>query len=556
MIYVVGDTHCPIDIKKLNNKEVFKACGQYPDYVIICGDAGFIWSNDPEDKEEQYWLNWIDEKPWTTLFVDGNHCHSKDTDILTEFGWFNIEEIYNRYNIGEKIKLAQYDITTKEISYDYPLESFKNFSERVKHIKSKDIEMKVTEGHHILYKNKKISVNDLEKLCHVKQKDILEYGIVNNNKVNIEDNWIKLLTWTIMDGTIVDNSKYMPNSKKIRVQFKLSRKDKIENLSRLLNEMRISYTYRKATKSKTNVLQPYYIRIYGDFSKDIYERLERKKQIPSSWKNFSKDQLQIFLETLIQTDGSIINNRVIWRTISKNDVDVITESCIKNGYICKFITVTNASGFKSKKVQYHTTIIKEELIKNSEVYIGDEGYNNYVYCFSMLKGTLITRYKGKTIISGNSNHYRLNKLASIEMFNGIVGQVSNKLIHLRRGQVYTIEDKKFFCMGGAESTDKESRSAYIDWWPEEVPSYKDFYTAQENLEKVSYNVDYVISHTTPVSIMKELFKFSTRYKDSTCIMLEELKNKINFKKWFFGHMHQNCTTSNFYCLYEIGEVVK
>jgi len=40
------------------------------DYMIILGDFGLLWNN---SKIEKYWLNWLNSRPWTTLFVDGNH---------------------------------------------------------------------------------------------------------------------------------------------------------------------------------------------------------------------------------------------------------------------------------------------------------------------------------------------------------------------------------------------------------------------------------------------------------------------------------------------------
>lgn len=71
MIFITGDTHCPIDIGKLNT-------GQFPqqkkmsksDFVIVCGDFGGVWSGTGEDT---YWQNWFNEKPFTTAFIDGNH---------------------------------------------------------------------------------------------------------------------------------------------------------------------------------------------------------------------------------------------------------------------------------------------------------------------------------------------------------------------------------------------------------------------------------------------------------------------------------------------------
>lgn len=37
------------------------------------GQIGGIWSTDANNREEKYWLGWIENKPFTTLFVDGNH---------------------------------------------------------------------------------------------------------------------------------------------------------------------------------------------------------------------------------------------------------------------------------------------------------------------------------------------------------------------------------------------------------------------------------------------------------------------------------------------------
>lgn len=40
------------------------------DYVIICGDFGLIWDGSAED---EHWIDWLEKKPWTTLWIDGNH---------------------------------------------------------------------------------------------------------------------------------------------------------------------------------------------------------------------------------------------------------------------------------------------------------------------------------------------------------------------------------------------------------------------------------------------------------------------------------------------------
>ena len=65
MIYITGDTHG--EFERLSSKH-FSAGDE--DYLIICGDFGGIWDT---SKEQQYWLRCLSEKPFTTLFIDGNH---------------------------------------------------------------------------------------------------------------------------------------------------------------------------------------------------------------------------------------------------------------------------------------------------------------------------------------------------------------------------------------------------------------------------------------------------------------------------------------------------
>lgn len=72
-IWVSGDTHGDFTRFSTDNFPQGKNLTK-EDYVVILGDCGLIWSQQ-EDNREKYWKKWLDDKPWTTLFIPGNHCN-------------------------------------------------------------------------------------------------------------------------------------------------------------------------------------------------------------------------------------------------------------------------------------------------------------------------------------------------------------------------------------------------------------------------------------------------------------------------------------------------
>ncbi len=86
MIYVTGDIHS--NPERFNThifpeqKEMTK-----DDYVIILGDFGLVLAQKEESPKEAYWLDWLEKKPFTTLFVDGNHENFDRLDAYPVEEW-------------------------------------------------------------------------------------------------------------------------------------------------------------------------------------------------------------------------------------------------------------------------------------------------------------------------------------------------------------------------------------------------------------------------------------------------------------------------------------
>ena len=75
MIYITGDTHGEF-YPRLREKALPNTEG---DYLIICGDFGGLWNGSKYEVER---LDWLAKRPFTTLFISGNH---ENFDMLKEF---------------------------------------------------------------------------------------------------------------------------------------------------------------------------------------------------------------------------------------------------------------------------------------------------------------------------------------------------------------------------------------------------------------------------------------------------------------------------------------
>lgn len=179
-----------------------------------------------------------------------------------------------------------------------------------------------------------------------------------------------------------------------------------------------------------------------------------------------------------------------------------------------------------------------------------------------------------TTLFVSGNHENFDLLAAFpkeEWHGGIIQRVRPSVIHLTRGQVYDIEGKKFFIMGGASSHDISGGSLEPDgpafrrklrqldasgalyrvnrrsWWAAELPSEEEYQTARANLDKHGWAVDYIVTHCCPASVQDELSGGAFQ-ADHLTDFLDEVARKCAFRYWFFGHYHDNEVVEKKYVL--------
>ena len=163
------------------------------------------------------------------------------------------------------------------------------------------------------------------------------------------------------------------------------------------------------------------------------------------------------------------------------------------------------------------------------------------------------------------NHENFDRLYQYPIENwhgGKVHKIRESVIHLMRGQVFKIAEKKIFSFGGASSHDIQGgvlepddpefekkydtlskgylpfRINHWSWWAQELPSKEEMEEGRRNLAEHNNTVDFIVTHccasSTQQLLGRERFEddIETRY-------LEEIRQNIKFKKWFFGHYHDN-----------------
>ena len=155
----------------------------------------------------------------------------------------------------------------------------------------------------------------------------------------------------------------------------------------------------------------------------------------------------------------------------------------------------------------------------------------------------------------DGNHENFDRLAAYPeetRWGGPVRRIGRNIFWLQRGRIYTIEDRTFFCMGGAYSLDKPGRLAkerefflyYPDqpelrllWWPQELPDDAQYKTAERSLVANGRKVDYVLSHTCPTSLIYEMRRVPDMHDGELTGFLDWIWHEIGFEHWYFGHWH-------------------
>lgn len=142
----------------------------------------------------------------------------------------------------------------------------------------------------------------------------------------------------------------------------------------------------------------------------------------------------------------------------------------------------------------------------------------------------------------HENYDLLAQYPTVELFGGKVQALGGNVYHVCRGNVLELEGKKYLCLGGAESPDKEDREAGVNWWPQEMPSDEEYAACEANLEANSWQVDYVLTHDAPSRFL-DFSALASGESNRLHLFLDKILLKLTYTKWFFGCYHKDVQLS-------------
>ena len=166
-------------------------------------------------------------------------------------------------------------------------------------------------------------------------------------------------------------------------------------------------------------------------------------------------------------------------------------------------------------------------------------------------------------VDGNHENYDLLKQLQLEKWNGGKVQfIRPSVIHLMRGQCFEIGGKRFFTFGGARSHDIKDgilerddpelkkkvrrledvgafyRINHLSWWKEEMPDEEEMEEGIRNLEAAGWETDYILTHCCSTALLQER-KPVRDEGDQLTDYLSVIRDRCEFRHWFFGHYHEN-----------------
>jgi len=356
-------------------------------------------------KKEQERLRVNKRKRWTPrmIFNVGNHeCLTGDAEVLTTDGFVNIKDVTTGHFV------ATYT-DNGALEWQHPTTVFtKQYNGKMHKYDSRSFFLNCTEGHRVY------TISQAGYLQVRESKDIPKnFKVISslnqNEDYGVKDEDLRLAAWLCTD------SYHAPHGNKVLYQ----RESNAHKVRDVLSGAGVKWKENVRNRHITQICGKVLLKkpeagveFYLD-KNTLPVSVDSNKYLPEWVKHLSNRQFNVFLEQLIEADGSLptrgTNSRVFYG--AKRICDDVQLAAVLHGW--------SASLVEYRDNQWRVNLNQRTTRKQEGIKKLEYDYSGEVYCLEIPNSNFMVRQNNKCHITGNCRLQRVSK-DSPEM-EGFVG---------------------------------------------------------------------------------------------------------------------------------------
>lgn len=138
----------------------------------------------------------------------------------------------------------------------------------------------------------------------------------------------------------------------------------------------------------------------------------------------------------------------------------------------------------------------------------------------------------------HENFDLLGQYKEVDLYCGKGRKLAGNIYLLKRGEVYLIDGKTVFALGGGLAPHDENLGTDTP----SMPTDEELKYAVDNIQAHHRKVDLIITHEAPASVKKLIDKNAVI--NDLNIFLDTVMHNTRYGQWFFGSLHEDRTVSD------------
>lgn len=145
----------------------------------------------------------------------------------------------------------------------------------------------------------------------------------------------------------------------------------------------------------------------------------------------------------------------------------------------------------------------------------------------------------------HENFDKLREYPQTDLYGGKAYKIDRNLFCLKRGEIYTIDGKSVFALGGGlPPYEDEPRET-----PPSMPTDDELKAAVDKIRQHKRRIDLIVTHEAPASVKRMIDRNAT--VNDLNIFLDTVMKNTRYGKWYFGALHRDHAVSDsLICVFE------